>query len=259
MPFVKGQSGNPAGRPVGSRNKFTLALDEAFQKDGFAVVDTIMEHAQNANPAAMRLCLERLVPKGRDRPGSIALPPADTADFPKAAVDTIYRALAASEITIDEADRLIALTERTTRLLASQARAEIDVAERLARCEEALRLLLNAGRPAAVPAEAVPAEAPIDNNNAETMVPRSEDTAEPIAVASDGPAVADDPETMDADLTAGIEATSDPGEGRNRRINGVAIERLMGSTSPLAHLAGAMAGKIPPLPPQPPGAGIGAS
>jgi hypothetical protein len=32
----------------------------------------------------------------------------------------------------------------------------------------------------------------------------------------------------------------------------------MGSTSPLAHLAGAMAGKMPPLPPEPPGAGTGA-
>ena len=258
MPFVNGQSGNPAGRPVGSRNKFTRALDEAFQKDGFAVVDTIMEYAQNANPAAMRLCLDRLVPKGRDRPGSIALPPADTADFPKVAVDTIYRALAESEITIDEADRLIGLAERTTRLLASKARAEIDVAERLARCEEALLLLLNASKPAAAP-EAM-AEPAIDNNNAEAMAPRSEDTGAPIAVAlADVGAAAGNNEAAAADPVAYGEATSAAREGRKRRVNGVAIERLMGSTSPLAHLAGAMAGRLPPLPPQPPGAGMGAA
>jgi hypothetical protein len=258
MPFVKGQSGNPAGRPVGSRNKFTQALDEAFQKDGFAVVDTIMEHAQKANPAAMRRCLDRLVPKGRDRPGSIELPAADTPDFPKVAVDTIYRALAESEITIDEADRLIGLAERTTRLLASKARAEIDIAQRLARCEEALLLLLNAGRPAAAP-EAM-AEPAIDNNNAETMAPRCEDTGAPIAVApADVGAAAGNNEATGADPVAHGEATSAAREGRKRGVNGIGIERLMGSTSPLAHLAGAMAGKMPPLPPQPPGAGTDAA
>ena len=32
MKFQPGQTGNPAGRPPGSRNKKTIALEEAFEE-----------------------------------------------------------------------------------------------------------------------------------------------------------------------------------------------------------------------------------
>jgi hypothetical protein len=214
------------------------ALEEAAPK----VVDVIVEHAIDANPAAMRLYLDRLM--GKHRPSSVALPSPEAPDYTVAALKEIHRALGAGEIASDEAARLVDFVGRTARVLASKAAAEIDVAERLARCEEALLLLLNAGRPAAasIPAEAAAppaapqptAEPAIDINNAETMPPPAVDGGRPIAVV------------LAADLAAR--------EGHKARVNGAAVDRLMDSTGPLADLA-AVAGKMPPLPPD---AGIGA-
>jgi len=254
MPFVKGQSGNPAGRPVGSRNKFTHDMQEALDKKGLPVIDMLVEHAIDANPAAMRLCIDRLM--GRHRPCAVALPSPEAPDYTVTALAEIHRALGAGEIASDEASRLVDFVGRTARVLASKAAAEIDVAQRLARCEEALLLMLNAGRPAAAPEAMV--KPAIDNNNAETVAPRCEDTGEPIAVVlANGGAAAGNSAATGAAPGDHSEAASAARAGPKRRMNGVAIERLMESTSPLAHVAGAMAGKVPP-PPQPPGASGGA-
>jgi Family of unknown function (DUF5681) len=37
MPFQKGQSGNPAGRPPGSRNKTAIALQELLEHDAESI------------------------------------------------------------------------------------------------------------------------------------------------------------------------------------------------------------------------------
>ncbi|HXW26590.1 MAG TPA: DUF5681 domain-containing protein [Xanthobacteraceae bacterium] len=253
MPFVKGQSGNPAGRPAGARNKFTRDMQEALEKSGLPLIQMIVDNAIDANPAAMRLCLDRLI--GKHRPSRVELPAPDAPNYSVSALTEIHRALGAGEIASDEASRLVDFVGRTARVLASRAVAEIDFAHRLARCEEALLLLLNAGKPAAR-AESMPAEAPTApapqaplhcNNNAQTMAPAA-DAGRPIAVTPPaGPAVAEDDDVAVADVFGEEPLPASP-DGR-RRVNGAAIERLMGSTSPLAHLAGAMAGKAAPAMP----------
>src|SRR6267378_2403412 len=42
-PFAPGQSGNPAGRPVGSRNKATLAIDALLDGEGEALTRKAIE------------------------------------------------------------------------------------------------------------------------------------------------------------------------------------------------------------------------
>jgi hypothetical protein len=42
MPFVKGKSGNPRGRPVGARNKKTLAREAALRADAAAKVGRLV-------------------------------------------------------------------------------------------------------------------------------------------------------------------------------------------------------------------------
>ena len=61
--FQPGQSGNPAGRTPGSRNRFT-ALKEAFVEafDGIGGVEGLMAWAKN-NPDKFYPILARLFPK----------------------------------------------------------------------------------------------------------------------------------------------------------------------------------------------------
>ena len=61
--FQPGQSGNPAGRPVGSKNRFS-ALKEAFVEafDGIGGVDSLTEWAKD-NPDKFYPLLARLFPK----------------------------------------------------------------------------------------------------------------------------------------------------------------------------------------------------
>src|ERR1043166_7583154 len=79
MKFQPGQSGNPAGRPPGSLNKKTLAAQAAFEDRAEEVVASVVEHAKNGKAAAMRLCMERWVPTGRNRPLAIDRPVIKTA------------------------------------------------------------------------------------------------------------------------------------------------------------------------------------
>src|ERR1051325_3791928 len=191
MPFAKAHSGNPAGRPVGSRNKFTAEMQEALEDAGPPLIQQLLELAGQGNTGAMRQCLDRLM--GKHRPSAVVLPAPDSPNYVVEALTEIHRALGAGEIASDEAARLVDLVGRTARVLASKAVAEIDFAARLVRCEQALMLLLDAGRPAAQkPAsEAAPAEAAIDNNNAETMAAAPRDTAQPVATASAEPGAID--------------------------------------------------------------------
>ena len=60
--FAKGQSGNPAGRPAGSKNKCTQ-FRELLEDDLPALVSVLRDKALEGDMNAMRLLLERLVPK----------------------------------------------------------------------------------------------------------------------------------------------------------------------------------------------------
>jgi hypothetical protein len=72
MTFESGQSGNPAGRPKGSKNKKTLLLQE-LEKDGSALAVAIKAKALDGDPAAMSLWLTRLEPALRSRSETVEL------------------------------------------------------------------------------------------------------------------------------------------------------------------------------------------
>lgn len=61
-----GQSGNPKGRPVGSRNKKNIIAEE-FAKDGSAVARVVMDAALAGDMQAANMVLQRLSPPLRAR------------------------------------------------------------------------------------------------------------------------------------------------------------------------------------------------
>ena len=206
MPFAKGQSGNPAGRPVGSRNKFTREMHDAFEHGGPLLVQRLFELAGDGNTAAMRQCLDRLM--GKLRPSAVVLPAPESPTYVFDALKEIHRALGAGEIASDEAIRLVDLVGRTARVLAAKAVAVIDFADRLERCEQAIIALYNAGAPAAAqPAvsEGI-AEPPIDNNNAETVAPAPAEAATPGPMAMPEPASIDNNNGITMETAAALDA-----------------------------------------------------
>src|SRR5215831_17998620 len=92
------------GRPVGSRNKSTLALEALLDGDGEAITRKAIDLAKSGNESALRLCLERLIPPRRERTVRLNLP-ADisTAEGVSRALSAILVSAAQGEITIGEA------------------------------------------------------------------------------------------------------------------------------------------------------------
>src|SRR3954453_12196697 len=58
-PFVKGQSGNPAGRRPGSRNRATLIAEILLQGQSEALMQKAVERALEGSDLALKLCLDR--------------------------------------------------------------------------------------------------------------------------------------------------------------------------------------------------------
>ena len=96
-PFPKGRSGNPAGRPFGSRNKATMAAQALLSDEAEALTRKVVEAALAGDPTAMRLCIERILP--RDRAVKFALPPIKSAADVAGAMGAVTAALADGLIT----------------------------------------------------------------------------------------------------------------------------------------------------------------
>ncbi len=66
--FKKGQSGNPAGKPIGARHKTTLAVQALLDGEAESLTRKAVELALAGDITALRLCLERIAPARKDYP-----------------------------------------------------------------------------------------------------------------------------------------------------------------------------------------------
>jgi hypothetical protein len=118
-PFPKGQSGNPAGRPPGARNRATLLAEQLLEGEAAALARKALEMALSGDAVAMRLCLDRLIAPRRERPVRVALPALRTAGDLGAALAAVAEAAAGGQISPAEACEFSQLFETYMRAVAA--------------------------------------------------------------------------------------------------------------------------------------------
>jgi hypothetical protein len=63
-PFRPGQSGNPAGRPKGARNRATLLTEALLEGEAEDIGKKLIELAKQGEWRALKACLDRLCRRG---------------------------------------------------------------------------------------------------------------------------------------------------------------------------------------------------
>jgi hypothetical protein len=117
MKFTKGQSGNPNGKPKGARNRATLAAEALLDGEVEAITRKAIEKALEGDMAAIRLCLERILPAVKSRPIEIDLPLVATAKDITAAHGAVIAEMAKGEITPDDAAAIAGVLEARRRAI----------------------------------------------------------------------------------------------------------------------------------------------
>lgn len=115
--WAKGASGNPAGRPLGSRNNASRFCDDILEENAEELTNVAVQLALQGDTTAIRLCLERMIPKRRHRPLQLNWPPIHTLEDVSSAVTATLAALAAGELEIDQGTALIGILDGKRRAI----------------------------------------------------------------------------------------------------------------------------------------------
>src|SRR5215475_1721244 len=121
MQFQKGQSGNPAGRPRGSRNKTTVLLQNLLEGEAEAIARKAIDMAKDGDMAAIRVCMDRLASIRRKDPIAFELPPVDKASDSVKALAAVVAAVAAGDVTTSEAAEMAKIINAYVCALAATA------------------------------------------------------------------------------------------------------------------------------------------
>ena len=134
-PFPKGTSGNPAGKPPGAKNRTTLAAQSLLDGEAESLTRKCVDLALTGDTAALRLCMERLVPPRKERPIELPLSTPKTAEEVSAALAQVIAAVAEGTITPGEGQSLAGLLELQRRSI-----EDADLESRIKRLEETIRV-----------------------------------------------------------------------------------------------------------------------
>ena len=111
--FAAGNS----GRPKGSRNRATLAIESLFQGQAEALTQTAVKKALEGDSVALRLCMEHIAPAPKDQPVTFKLTKMHNAMDASEAAGSVLTAVSDGELTPIEATRVMGLIDTYRRTL----------------------------------------------------------------------------------------------------------------------------------------------
>jgi len=130
MPFQKGQSGNPTGRPAGIPDK-RRKIAESLESKAPAIWRKAVALALAGDGVALKIVCDRILPPLKSRAEPLRVNPDDFGDRPGDQAQGVIRAVFAGEISPDTAADVMALIRTAVDVIVST-----EVIERLAAIEE---------------------------------------------------------------------------------------------------------------------------
>ena len=108
-PFKKGQSGNPAGKAPGTRNKATRAVQTLLDGEAETLTRKCVDLALEGDTTALRICMERLCPPARERAldADLELPATITAANAGAVFSEVLKAVVGGRLVPGEGKTLV--------------------------------------------------------------------------------------------------------------------------------------------------------
>ena len=116
------QPGNKAGRgrPRGSRNKATLMAQALLDGHSEALIKKCLHMALTGDAAAMRLCIERVLPTRRELPVSVAPMRGRTASEIAQTLDVLLKNVSSGQLTPSEAQTMASILEHRRRAIETE-------------------------------------------------------------------------------------------------------------------------------------------
>jgi hypothetical protein len=122
--FLPGQSGNPAGKAPGTRNRATLLRELMDEGEDRVIGRIVIDKAKSGDAVAARFVVAHLWPRPRARTVAIELADGMPAHNVVAAHDAVLRALFAGEIAPDEAEAVTRVLDARTRAIKAWGQEE---------------------------------------------------------------------------------------------------------------------------------------
>jgi hypothetical protein len=109
--FHKGKSGNPKGRPTGTKNKITLMAELLLKAEVKEICFKVAEEAKQGNMQAIKIVLDRLLPPRKDNPIHLELPKIEKNEDLLKAICCITQAVGNGDISPSEGEALARIVD----------------------------------------------------------------------------------------------------------------------------------------------------